>query len=139
MCPFQVGALVPWVNTAMEEELPFLVGSSIGLHWSRLRPQMLPMNGHDPSYMKSMLDAIPDALSEFDGLRLDAIIFGCTSAEACYDMSLYQRVGCEYFTALRSLIYATKSAGVHNISLLSGYKSKRISWLGNSSKSGWGL
>jgi maleate cis-trans isomerase len=68
-----------------------------------------------------MIDAIPGALSEFDGLRLDAIVFGCTSAEARYDMLVNQREGCEWFTALHSLIYATKSSGVHNVLLVAPY------------------
>lgn len=76
----QVGMLVPWVNTAMEEEIPSLVHPSIGLHWSRLRPRILPRDGHDDSYLEHMLLNIPDALSCFDGLDLDIIVLGCTSA-----------------------------------------------------------
>jgi len=68
-----------------------------------------------------MLDAIPSALSEFDGLRLDAIVFGCTSAEARYDFKVNQREGCKCFTALQSLIYAAKSVGARNILLVGPY------------------
>jgi len=76
---FQVGMLIPWVNTAMEEEIPFLVNPNVGLHWSRLRPKKLPRNGHDTSYLKDMALSIPEALSRFGGLDIHVIIMGCTS------------------------------------------------------------
>jgi maleate cis-trans isomerase len=80
MKEFQVGLLIPWVNTAMEEEIPALVRPEIGLHWSRLRPGVLPRDGHDSSYLESMLSSLPEALSRFDGLNLQIIVLGCTSA-----------------------------------------------------------
>ena len=79
MKAFQVGILVPWVNTAMEEEIPYSVHPDIGVHWSRTRPEVLPKDGHDPSYLKYMLLAVPQALSCFDGLNLQVIVLGCTS------------------------------------------------------------
>ncbi len=83
---FHAGLLIPWVNTAMEDEIPELVHPDVGLHWSRLRPQTLPLDGHDTRYLDSMMSSIPHALSEFDGLNLNCIVLGCTSvsfASAC--------------------------------------------------------
>jgi maleate cis-trans isomerase len=87
----QVGMLIPWVNTAMEEEIPSLVDSEIGLHWSRLRPAILPRNGHDTSYLRRMLLCMPEALSRFNGMDLHAIVLGCTSvsfAHTCSDVAI---------------------------------------------------
>lgn len=80
MKKLQVGILVPWVNVAMEEEIPSLLNQEIGVHWSRLRPSKLPDDGHDSSYLELLLSDVPNALSKFDGLDLDAIVLGCTSA-----------------------------------------------------------
>lgn len=63
----------------MEEELPALVNNNVGLHWARLRPKVLPKDGHDNSYLGNMLLSIPTTLSRFDGLHLQLIFLGCTS------------------------------------------------------------
>jgi len=68
-----------------------------------------------------MLDAMPRAMSAFDGLRLDAIVLGCTSAEARYELSAAHTNDCEYFTALRSLVYVMKFFGAHRIMLVAPY------------------
>jgi maleate cis-trans isomerase len=76
---FRVGMLIPWVNTAMEEEIPHSVHPNIVLHWSRMRPKVLPKDGHDTGYLGDMVLAVPGALECFDGLELEAIVLGCTS------------------------------------------------------------
>lgn len=79
MKKFQAGIVIPWVNTAMEEEITEFVHPNVGVHWTRVRPEKLPKDGHDSSYLKSMMASIPMALSRFDGLKLDIIVIGCTS------------------------------------------------------------
>lgn len=77
---FRVGILIPWVNTTMEDEIPILLHPEIGIHWSRMRPKILPRNGHDTGYMEMMIKDMPYALSKFDGLDLQTLVLGCTSA-----------------------------------------------------------
>ncbi|MFH1547513.1 MAG: hypothetical protein ABIC57_03430 [bacterium] len=126
----QVGMLIPWVNTAMEEEIPNLVYSNIGLHWSRLRPNILPMNGHDTSYLESMLSSIPDALSKFDGLDLHAIVLGCTSAcliDSCSDLEIsapYKRI--KFITALDAILNQIEKIKAHRLILFAPYDTHTI-------------
>lgn len=122
----QVGLLIPWANTAMEEEIPFLVGPGIGLHWSRIRPAVLPRDGHDSSYVRQMLSGIPDALSRFDGLDLQIIVFGCTSAslmKACVRLEIpenYRRVA--FLTALDAVVFQLKKIRAKSILLFAPYE-----------------
>lgn len=117
--------LIPWVNTAMEEEIPSLVHPDIGLHWSRLRPKVLPKNGHDTGYLKDMSLSIPEALSKFDGLDLHVIVLGCTSVSftsSCTEIEIpktYRRI--KFITALDSIILQIKKIKAKRLLLFAPY------------------
>ena len=74
-----VGVLVPWANLAMEAELPHLIPSDISWHFSRLVPRSRATAIND-TFLQDMIDAVPDALLQFDPINLDLVAFGCTSA-----------------------------------------------------------
>jgi len=126
----QVGILIPWVNTAMEEEIPSLVHSDIGLHWSRLRPGILPKNGHDISYLEHMLLSIPNALSRFDGLDLHVIVLGCTSANftgVCSDIEIpgaYRHV--KFVTAFDAIVLQIEKIKAKRLLLFAPYDRRTI-------------
>lgn len=126
MKPYQVGILVPWVNTAMEEEIPLLVNPAIGLHWMRVRPTTLPIDGHDTSYLKGLLEGMPSALTGFDGLNLQLIMFGCTSASVLSKTigpvlpSNYQDAA--LWTAMDSLVYQLNRLNAESITLFAPYE-----------------
>lgn len=131
MKKFQVGLLIPWVNTAMEEEIPFLVNPGIGLHWSRIRPAVLPRDGHDNSYLEYMLSGIPDALSRFDGLDLQVIVFGCTSAsliESCTRFEAPEAYQHSVFlTAFDTIIFQLNKIQAKTILLFGPYEHSILS------------
>ncbi len=128
MKTLQVGMLIPWVNTAMEEEIPALVHPDIGLHWSRLRPFILPINGHDTSYLESMLAAVPDALSKFDGLNLHIIVLGCTSASlACSSISVPETYRqSKFITAFDAIIIQLNKIAARRVLLFAPYDKRTL-------------
>lgn len=80
------GIIVPWVNRTVEDELPLLVGEAVGLHWSRVRPNPLPCDRDDESYLPLLIQELPRAIKELEPSDLDEVIFACTSA--CFDSHL---------------------------------------------------
>lgn len=122
---YRVGMLIPWVNTVMEDEIPLQIDRQIGLHWTRLRPKLLPNDGHDNSYMASMIKQIPSGIASFDGIPISAICLGCTSAS--FDNSF----GClkqnnkssqiKFFTAFEAVIIKLKKLNAKKISLFAPY------------------
>lgn len=117
----QVGLLIPWVNTAMEEEIPYLVHPDIGLHWVRLKPKKMPRDGHDTSYLESMIASIPEALSRFEGLIFDIIVLGCTSASFYSDLNKIYRGNSRFVTAFDAIIFQLKKLKAHKILLFAPY------------------
>ncbi len=79
MKSYRAGLLIPWMNTALEDELPSLVPNDIGLHWARMTPDTLPRDSHDESYLPSMMADALRARRSLTGVVLDEIIVGCTS------------------------------------------------------------
>jgi len=130
MKTLQVGILIPWVNTAMEEEIPYLTHPDIGLHWSRLRPNVLPKDGHDDSYLEHMLVSIPEALSKFDGLNLHVIVLGCTSATlagCCSKIEIpepYRNL--EFITAFDAVIFQIRKIRAKTLLLFAPYEQDMI-------------
>lgn len=126
----QVGMLIPWVNTAMEEEISTSVHPNIGLHWSRMRPKILPKDGHDTSYLEHMLLALPDALSGFDGLKLQVIVLGCTSVSfgnLCSSIKIPKAYrNSRFITAFDSMIFQIKKIKAKNILLFAPYDKSTI-------------
>jgi maleate cis-trans isomerase len=80
------GVIVPWINRTVEDELPLLVDEAVGLHWSRVRPNPLPRDRDDESYLPSLVMELPRAVEELGPSDLDEVIFACTSA--CFDSHL---------------------------------------------------
>ena len=127
---FRTGMLVPWVNTTMEDEIPTIVDSRIGLHWSRLRPNYLPHDGHDSSYLTQLLDDVPNALKKFDGLDLNTIVLGCTSAsiiDGCKSLEIPDNYRTKNFiTAFEAVVSYIKKISAHEIMLFAPYESHVI-------------
>ncbi len=125
MKALQVGMLIPWVNTAMEEEIPNSVNPNIGLHWSRMRPKILPKDGHDSRYLRYMLLALPTALSCFDGLKPQVIVLGCTSANFgnfCPSIKLPKAyTNSRFITAFDSIVLQIRKLKAKNILLFAPY------------------
>lgn len=126
MKKFRAGLLIPWVNTAMEDEIPTLVNRNVGLHWSRLRPSRLPLDGHDDSYLQLLLDDIPNAITKFDGLDLQTLVLGCTSASVVNDGNdlvypgKYQHI--EKITAFDAAANYLKQKSAHDVILFGPYQ-----------------
>lgn len=127
---FRAGILIPWVNTTMEDEIPILLHPDIGIHWSRMRPKKLPRNGHDTGYLNMMIKDMPIALSKFDGLDLQTIVLGCTSASILATNNLlkipkrYQ--GVRFISAFGSVIGQLSKLSAKNIMLVAPYDVKTI-------------
>jgi len=125
MKALQVGMLIPWVNMAMEEEIPNSVHPNIGLHWSRMRPKILPKDGHDTGYLKYMVLALPNALSGFDGLRLQVIVLGCTSVSFgnfCSSIEIPKAYkNSRFITAFDSIVLQIRKLEAKNILLFAPY------------------
>ena len=127
---FRVGILIPWVNTTMEDEIPILLHPDIGIHWSRMRPRILPRNGHDSSYMEMMIKDMPYALSKFDGLDLQTLVLGCTSA-SILETSKIIKIPKKYrntrfISAFDSVIGQLTKLSAKNIMLFAPYDLKTI-------------
>ena len=74
------GIVVPWMNRAVEAELPTMVMSNVQLHWTRVVPTRLPESPKDESYLEDMVNNLPQALQALDPIDLRSVIFACTSA-----------------------------------------------------------
>lgn len=78
---WRCGIVVPWMNRAIEDELPLLIsGSDVALHWSRVLPARLPADRNDESYLPSLLEDLPTAMARLAPSDLKEVLLGCTSA-----------------------------------------------------------
>jgi len=73
------GVIVPWMNRAVESELPYTVPRDLALHWARVRPVVLPDGPDDDSYISSFVDAIPAAVQDLAPTDIHEIVVACTS------------------------------------------------------------
>jgi maleate cis-trans isomerase len=76
---YRAGLIIPWMNTALEDELPSLLPAAIGLHWARMVPETWPRDSQDERYLPSMMADALQARRSFTGIFLDEVIVGCTS------------------------------------------------------------
>ena len=74
------GVIVPWMNRAVESELPHTVPQDLTLHWSRVRPTVMPSNPNDDGYIPSFIDAIPVAVQDLAPIDIHKVVVACTSA-----------------------------------------------------------
>lgn len=119
---FRVGMLIPWVNTAIEDEIPLQVNNNVRLHWTRLKPTIMPKDGHDENYISSILRQIPSGIDSFEGIKLDAICLGCTSAsfvDSFYEFEDKSQI--KSFTAFEAIISHLQNLNAKKIVLFAPY------------------
>lgn len=106
MKSFRAGLIVPWMNTALEDELPELLPSAIGLHWARMSPEEWPRDSHDETYLASMMADAVRARRSFTGIALNEIIVACTSLSFAADANseLTHRASAENWLCVRDTI-----------------------------------
>jgi len=73
----RVGVLVPWANTAVEQELPGWAGDVV-YHYARLVPAERT-TALDDSFLGGLASAVPAALGQLDRLPLAGVLLACTS------------------------------------------------------------
>ena len=77
----RVGIIVPWMNRAVEDELPSLVADAdVGIHWARILPNPPPSGPRDETYLPRLLAQVPMAIEQLAPSDLEAIVLACTSA-----------------------------------------------------------
>jgi len=125
MKEYKVGLLIPWVNTAMEDEIPLLVNKRVGLHWSRIKPSKGPKDGHDDTYLDSMIEDIPNALSRFGELKLDLVILGCTSATITNEEKnlsiIWKNQKARYVSTMDAMVAQLRKYGAKKVMLFAPY------------------
>jgi len=131
MKEYKVGLLIPWVNTAMEDEIPLLVNKRVGLHWSRIKPSKGPKDGHDDTYLDSMIEDIPNALSRFGELKLDLVILGCTSATITNEEKnlsiIWKNQKARYVSTMDAMVAQLRKYGAKKVMLFAPYTKEMIS------------
>lgn len=106
---YRAGLIIPWMNTALEDELPSLLPASVGLHWARMVPETWPRDSHDERYLPSMMADAMRARQSFTGVVLDEVIVGCTSL--AFDRNSQAQLAClaeaEGWVCVRDTILAS--------------------------------
>lgn len=113
-----VGVLVPWANTIVETELPRLGLERVIFHYARLVPPNRS-TALDEAFLTGLLAAVPDALAQFERLRLSAVLVACTSAGFAIPDSQHAGVA----TAFDALAATLTRQGVERIALATPYPS----------------
>jgi maleate isomerase len=72
-----VGVLVPWANTAVEQELSGW-GGDVVYHYARLVPTGRA-TALDDCFLRGLASAVPAALGQLDRLPLAGVLLACTS------------------------------------------------------------
>lgn len=125
----RIGVLVPFTNTNLEADLAMMRPDGVSFHFARL-------GGYD-------VDEIPDEtqmaglgaadldepLRLIEGVRPDAILYGCTSATLThgptFDRDLAARIaagsGAHSITAASAIVHAARELGVTRIAFASPY------------------
>jgi maleate cis-trans isomerase len=120
---YSCGVLVPWVNTAVENELRYLprrVRYTVG----RLRPSILPKDSHDESYLQSMFARATYAPNQFGWLTFDAIYLACTSVT--WTTCVKAKSGTLLKTTYGCLINELRSLNVPEINLVAPYSQNML-------------
>ena len=73
------GLLVPWANSAVEDELPRFLKADAGWHVARLVPATRS-TALDDRFLDGLIDAVPAAIGQLARLDLSGIGLACTSA-----------------------------------------------------------
>lgn len=118
---YRCGILVPWVNTAVEDELRFLP-RGIRYHVGRVWPSTEPTDGHDESFMASMVQHALKRQSQFGWLPLDAIYLACTSA--AFEDRLRTEDGDTILTVYGCLVEELRQKGVQRVNVASPYSTR---------------
>jgi maleate cis-trans isomerase len=92
----RAGLIVPWMNTALEDEISSTNLQGMRVHWARIMPSSWPTDSHDETYLSSMYADIKRARRSFTGISLDTVIIGCTSLSFARDtteeLALHARI-----------------------------------------------
>ena len=125
----RIGILVPFTNTNLEPDMAMMCPQGVSLHFAR-------MGGYDE-------DEVPDedqmaglgaadldgTLHLLQGVKPDAILYGCTSATLAhgpsFDRDLAQKIkaqsGAQTVTAAGALVHAIRTLGADRIAFASPY------------------
>jgi maleate isomerase len=125
----RIGIFVPFTNTNLEADMALLRPDGVSYHFHRLGgydQDEIP----DSDQMAGMGAAsIDEALTMIEGVKPDAILYGCTSATlshgVAFDQDLSARIkassGAVSVTAAGALVYALSSLNVGRIGFASPY------------------
>lgn len=112
------GIVVPWMNRAVESQLPRLVGPGISLHWARVSPRVSPESPTDETYLEDMVDELPTAVRSLAPSDLHRVVFACTSASM---KDLLTAADFEVVTTMACLVEELVQRGFHRPILVTPY------------------
>lgn len=118
MSLYRCGVLVPWVNTAVEEDLRNLP-RRIAYHIARLVPDRKPSNPHDENYLSDILDKSLHLDSHYGWLRHNEYYLACTSAT--FTPRLYSVCGHPIITAYGCILEELRSRSIREVQIVTPY------------------